>query len=108
MKKPETGKRALELHTKYIINGEKPAERYPWTGNRHLNDQEMSEIASAFREAPRVGRVGEGRKKANELVAIPRGLLEYFCQEAMLFSYIHDQWMAGTLELLKGNKGGKS
>ena len=95
MNKPETGKRVLALHTKYIINGEKPAERYPWTGNRNLNQDEMYEIASAFHEAPRVGRVGEGRKKANELVAIPRGLLEYFCQEAMFFSYIHDQWMAG-------------
>ena len=48
MNKPETGKQVLELHTKYIINGEKPEAGFPLTGNRYLNRDEMYEIARAF------------------------------------------------------------
>ncbi len=95
--KPETGKHALALHTRYIINGEKPKAGFPLTGYRNLTRDEMYEIAAAFRDAPRIGRIGTGRKRENELVAIPRGLLEYFCSEATFFSYIHDQWTQGKL-----------
>jgi len=95
--KPETGKQALVLHVKYIINGDKPLAGFPQTGYRNLTRDEMYEITTAFRDTPRIGRVGTGRKRENELVAIPRGLLEYFCNEAIYFSYIHDQWMQGKL-----------
>lgn len=97
MTKAETGKRLLELHTRYIINGEKPEAGFPRTGFRNLNLEEMREVSAAFREAPRIGRVGNGRKRENELVAVPRGLLEYYCEQASYFAYIHDQWGAGEL-----------
>ena len=90
--KPETGKQALALHTRYIINGEKPKAGFPLTDYRDLTRDEMYEITAAFRDAPRIGRIGTGRKRENELVAIPRGLLEYFCSEAMFFAYFHEHW----------------
>ena len=97
MNKPETGQRILELHTKYIINGEKPEAGFPLTGNRYLNRDEMYEIARSFREAPRIGRLRNNRKHDDELIAVPRGLLEYYCEQATFFSYIHDQWKDGKL-----------
>ena len=48
MNKPETGMQVLELHTKYIINAEKPEVGFPLSGNRYLNRDEMYEIARAF------------------------------------------------------------
>ena len=98
MNRTETSKEVLRLHTRYIINGEKPKAGFPQSGFRNLTRDEMYEISAAFREAPRVDRVGTGRKRENELVAIPRGLLEYYCKEAGFFAYIHDQWMAGKLD----------
>ncbi len=95
MNKVETGKQLLELHTKYIINGEKPKAGFPLTGSRNLSRDEMQEISSAFQEAPRIGRVGNSRKRENELIAVPRGLLEYYCEQANLFAYVHDQWRTG-------------
>ena len=95
--KPETGEKALALHTRYIVNNEKPPAGFPQHGPRNLTRDEMDEIAWSFRASPRVGCVSSGRKRENELIAIPRGLLEYFCNEAVYFAYIHELWQNGKL-----------
>ena len=67
----------LAIHTRYIINGEKPQYTSSPPGERNLNSGEIFEIMNAISLAPRVGRVGTGRKRENELIVIPRGLADY-------------------------------
>lgn len=49
--------------------------------NKHISLDEFFEIKNVFILEPRIGRLGNDRKKANELVAIPRGLLEVLLDE---------------------------
>ena len=104
MKKVDIGKEILLLHTKYIINDEKPKADFPMTGKRHLHYDELSPFKEAVMNAPRIGRIGTSRKHADELIAITRGLLIYLFDEASYSLFIHDCWMKGKLEELDFNR----
>ena len=104
MKKVDVGKEIQLLHTKYIINDEKPKADFPMSGKRHLHYEEVSPFREAVMNAPRIGKIGTGRKQADELIAITRGLLMYLIDEARYSLFIHDCWMKGELDQLKSIK----
>lgn len=98
MKKIDVGKEVLMLHTKYIINNDKPKADFPLSGIRHLHYDEVIPFRDAVIKAPRIGRIRNNRKLEDELVIIPRGLLLYLVDEARYSLYFHDLWMKGELD----------
>lgn len=105
MKKVDVGKEVLVLHRKYIVNGEKPRMSFSTTGTRSLHHDEVYPFREAFRNAPRIGRAYDNRKKDDELVAVPRGLLLYLVDEARYGLYVHDLWLRGELDKLDQERG---
>ena len=100
MKKVAVGKEVLALHRKYIVNGEKPTMSFSATGTRSLRYDEVYPFREAFRNAPRIGRTFDNRKKDDELIAVPRGLLLYLVDEARYGLHVHDLWLRGELDKL--------
>ena len=103
MKKPEIGQEVLALHTKYIINDDKSKATFPRSGTRNLNFEEAYPFRQAFMNAPRIGRVRNNRKREDELIAVPRGLLLYLVDEARHGFYVCDLWLKGDLDKLMEN-----
>ena len=77
MKNVDVGKDILMLHTKYIAG----RENLTPSGKQRLRLDEVYQISEAVLHAPRIGRIGTGRKRSNELIAIPRELLMYLIDE---------------------------
>ena len=100
MRRVDVGKGVLALHRKYIVNGEKPRMSFSATGTRSLHYDEAYPFREAFRTAPRIGRAFDNRKKDDELIAVPRGLLLYLIDEARYGLYVHDLWLRGELDKL--------
>lgn len=100
MKKVDVGKEVLALHRKYIVSSEKPQTSFSATGARGLHYDEVYPFREAFRNAPRIGRAFDNRKKDDELIAAPRGLLLYLVDEARQGLYVHDLWLRGKLDKL--------
>ena len=100
MKKVDVGKEVMALHRKYTVNGEKPRMSFLTTGTRSLHYDEVYPFREAFRNAPRIGRAFDNRKKDDELIAAPRGLLLYLVDEARYGLYVHDLWLRGELDKL--------
>ena len=98
MNKIEIGRDVLALHTKYIINNDKPKAGFPSTGTRSLNADEVYTFRQAFMDAPRIGRVRNTRKRDDDLIAVPRGLVQYLTDEAHSGAYFHDAWKRGELD----------
>ena len=105
MKKVDVGKEVLALHRKYIVNGEKPRMSFSTTGIRSLRYDEVYPFREAFRNVPRIGRAFDNRKKDDELIAGPRGLLLYLVDEARYGLYVHDLWLRGELDKLDQERG---
>lgn len=105
MKKVDVGKEVLALHRKYIVNGEKPRMPFSATGTRTLRYDEVYPFREAFRNAPRIGRAFDNRKKDDELIAVPRGLLLYLVDETRQGLYVHDLWLRGELDKLDQERG---
>ena len=103
MKKVDVGEEILLLHTKYIINDEKPRADFPLSGKRHLHYDEVTPFKEAVMNAPRIGKIRNSRKQADELIAITRGLLMYLIDESRYSLFIHDYWMKGELDKLDIN-----
>ena len=100
MRKVDVGKEVLVLHRKYIANGEKPRMSFSSTATRGLRYDEVYPFREAFRNAPHIGRAFDNRKKDDELIAVPRGLLLYLVDEARYGLYVHDLWPRGELDKL--------
>ena len=106
MKKIDVGEEVMALHRKYIIDDDKPRATFPMTGTRNLTCDEMYSFRQAFTSAPRIGRVRNNRKKDDELIAVPRGLLRYLVDEARCGLYVHDLWLKGELDKLNEKRNG--
>ena len=81
MKKPiDVGVELLQLHQLYITEGKKPRYDFP-PGERNLNHDEIFKIEQAVWHAPRIGRIATSRKRQDELIAIPRGLIDWLMRQ---------------------------
>ena len=97
-KQLEISPKLIAIHTRYIIDGKKPQYDNGPGGERNLNGYEIFEIGNAISSAPRVGRVGTGRKRENELIVIPRGLANY------VITQLYSQEYAAKLLLEESRK----
>ena len=97
MDKIEVGKDVMLLHQKYIIENDKPKAGFPSKGTRNLNADEIRLFRQAFIDAPKIGRLRNNRKRDDELIAVPRGLIQYLKDEASNCAFFHDTWKRGEL-----------
>ena len=82
MKRPiEVAPELVRLHRHYITEDKKPRYEWPGTSLRDLNHDEIYESPMAVHSAPRIGRLGNGRERDDELIAIPRGLANYLVDQ---------------------------
>ncbi|WP_418464924.1 hypothetical protein [Faecousia sp.] len=88
----------VRLHEHYIVEEQKPTrEILFYSYISHLNIDEVCEFVRAVDSAPRIGQLyPAGRKRRDELIAIPRGLMDYIISE----------WKRAVLrvDLMKENK----
>ena len=105
MKKIDIGEEVLDLHKKYIINDDKPKGVFPHSWQCDLSFNEAYQFRQAFMIAPRIGRVQNNRKKDDELVAVPRGLLIFLVDETRYGLYVLDLWMRGEMFRLSEERG---
>ena len=58
--------------------------------HKHITGDECFEIRMALQGEPRIGRLVNDRKKANELIAMPRGLLNVLLDELGFLIYCEE------------------
>lgn len=58
--------------------------------HKHLTSDELFEISNALRVEPKIGRLANDRKRANELIAMPRGLLHVLLDELGYLIYCEE------------------
>ena len=68
---------------------------------KHITSDELFEIRNVLMVEPRIGRLVNDRKKANELIAMPRGLLNVLLDEMSFLIYCEEH-----PEEVKANVGG--
>lgn len=95
--KIDIGEEILSLHAKRIGKGK--------SGKHHFTYDELSPFRDAALFAPRIGKVGNGRKQDDELIVITRGLMMRLIDEARYGQFIHEKWMNGELEKLDSGEG---
>lgn len=69
--------------------------------HKHITSDELFEVRNILQVEPRIGRLVNDRKKANELIAMPRGLLNVLLDELSFLIYCEEH-----PEEVKGNAGG--
>ena len=57
---------------------------------KHITSDECFEVMNILRAEPRIGRLVNDRKKANELIAMPRGLLNVLLDELSFLIYCEE------------------
>ena len=57
---------------------------------KHITSDELFEIRNVLMLEPRIGRLVNDRKKANELIAMPRGLLNVLLDEMSFLIYCEE------------------
>lgn len=57
---------------------------------KHITSDELFEIRNVLMLEPRIGRLVNDRKKANELIAMPRGLLNVLLDEMGFLIYCEE------------------
>lgn len=68
--------------------------------HKHMTSDELFEVMNVLRAEPRIGRLSNDRKKANELIAMPRGLLNVLLDELSFLIYCEEH-----PEEVEGNAG---
>ena len=65
--------------------------------HKHITGDELFDVKDVLRLEPRIGRLTNDRKKANELIAMPRGLLNVLLDELSFLIYCseHPQILEG-------------
>ena len=58
--------------------------------HKHITSDELFEIRNVLMVEPRIGRLVNDRKKANELIAMPRGLLNVLLDEMSFLIYCEE------------------
>ncbi len=58
--------------------------------HKHMTSDELFEVMNVLRAEPRIGRLSNDRKKANELIAMPRGLLNVLLDELSFLIYCEE------------------
>ena len=58
--------------------------------HKHITGDELFEIRNVLMVEPRIGRLVNDRKKANELIAMPRGLLNVLLDEMSFLIYCEE------------------
>lgn len=58
--------------------------------HKHITSDELFEVRNVLQVEPRIGRLVNDRKKANELIAIPRGLLNVLLDELSFLIYCEE------------------
>ena len=97
MKVIEVGPEVRKLHKKYSEpddNNRIPRyKRFEGV----LTSDELFRFDEAFMFAPRIGRMANNRKKDDELIAVPRALLLFLCNQTRDTVHIYQEWLKGNL-----------
>ena len=97
MKTIDVGPEIRKLHKKYSApddNNRIPRyKRYEGV----LTSDELYTFDDAFMFAPRIGRMADNRKKDDELIAVPRGLLLFLTAQTRDTIHIYQEWLKGNL-----------